>query len=137
MLTLLRSFLLIHGVSVRRTLRAVGRIGSERVYKSKFPGVGLLSGSATHWALSIWREKRPVVAAKWTVWVEAARLAGTAGRIEIAALERDLSSHDTGDPGLRLAGDLLQACRRTRPSTMPESGAGQAGPPIVHCLVQR
>ena len=49
--------------------------------------------------------------AKWTVWVEAARPDGTTERIEIATLERDLSSHDPGDLGLRLAEtkDLLHA----------------------------
>lgn len=48
--------------------------------------------------------------AKWTVWVEAARPDGTTERIAIAALERDLSSHDPGDLGLRLAEtkELLQ-----------------------------
>jgi hypothetical protein len=41
--------------------------------------------------------------AKWAVWVEAARPDGTIERTEIATLERDLSSHDPGDLGLRLA----------------------------------
>ena len=41
--------------------------------------------------------------AKWTVWVEAARSDGSTERIEIAALERDLSSPTPDDLGLRLA----------------------------------
>jgi hypothetical protein len=49
--------------------------------------------------------------AKWTVCFEAGRPDGTTARIEIAAFQRNLSSQDPGDLGLRLAEakDLLQA----------------------------
>jgi hypothetical protein len=48
--------------------------------------------------------------AKWTAWVEAMRPDGTAERIEIAVIERDLSSPGPDDLGLRLteAKDLLR-----------------------------
>jgi hypothetical protein len=48
---------------------------------------------------------------RWTVWVEAARPDGTTERVEVAGLERDLSSPGLDDLGLRLAEakDLLRA----------------------------
>lgn len=53
----------------------------------------------------------PMAVAKWTVCLEAGRPDGTTERIEIAAFQRDWSSQDPGDLGLRLAEakDLLQA----------------------------
>ena len=44
-----------------------------------------------------------MAAAKWTVCVEAVRPDGAIKRIEIATLERDLSSYEPGGLGPRLA----------------------------------
>ena len=44
-----------------------------------------------------------MAAAKWTVWVEARQPDGSVERVEIGAIERDLSSPGPDDLGLRLA----------------------------------